>query len=94
MCNGLRELNTSPRNATVAPEMGASRRDAADKAVAPRRERRAEMPGLMTFEENTLSIIGISARGSATISKDAFQDHIAQRGPFAAHFSLVAHCFL
>jgi hypothetical protein len=41
------------------------------------RELRAEMHGLMTFEEDTLSIVGISAHGSSTVSKDGFQGRFA-----------------
>jgi hypothetical protein len=41
------------------------------------RELRAEMHGLMTFEEDTLSIIGQNAHGSSTVSKDGFQDRFA-----------------
>jgi hypothetical protein len=40
------------------------------------RELRTETHGLMTFEENTIQIIGLHARGSTTLSNDAFENQL------------------
>jgi hypothetical protein len=41
------------------------------------RELRAETHGLMTYQEDTVAIIGLDARGSALISGNEFQNRIA-----------------
>lgn len=41
------------------------------------RELRAEVHGLMTFEKDTLRIVGMDARGSATINREGFQERLA-----------------
>lgn len=40
------------------------------------RELRTETHGLMTFEENTIQIIGLHARGSSTLSRNAFENQL------------------